>query len=534
MCYLRIDSQVLILYKQMLHGEADSMKTKSIRRRAQARIFASFIAFTLITLGCAHQHGLQTHKAKFIILMIGDGMGAWHVDATRRYLDDGPLAMETLEHHGYMTTFMRNPTEDVGAYASEEEYWDDSSETGSYDPALGGKTPWDMTPVPEYVQQGATDSAAAASAMYSGRKTCKYCLNVLAKDEGYPHDTPFSVKYAPTIVDYAQAMGKAAGLVTSVPFNHATPAAAVVKTQHRKNDGEKSRQMAYSDVDVIMGAGHPCYDNDGQPQPCDYVTFHKNKGRYLDDADGAALFNLIAAGCRGRTFAERRADFEDLADGDRLYRGLPMPLRVFGLAQVADTLQYGRDIDDGDASDDWKVGGQAYIRGVPSLRTMTEGALAVLEQDEDGFWLMVEGGAIDWASHANDMTKMLEETIDFDDAVQAVIDWVEAPSNGSHWTNTLLIVTADHECGHLQPVGEVTGDKVISNQCWGVKKMAESGTVTCPGWNQHTNSLVPIYAQGVGAEALPARYEGDYRDNTDIFNVMYQSMRGGGAPLEFR
>ena len=64
------------------------------------------------------------------------------------------------------------------------------------------------------------------------------------------------------------------------------------------------------------------------------------------------------------------------------------------------------------------------------------------------------------------MTRMLEENIDFDNAVQAVIDWVEDPSNGSNWDNTLLIVTADHECGHLQPAGDVAGDAVILNQCW--------------------------------------------------------------------
>ncbi len=91
----------------------------------------------------------------------------------------------------------------------------------------------------------------------------------------------------------------------------------------------------------------------------------------------------------------------------------------------------------------------------------------------------------------------------------------EHPDNASSWDNTLLIVTADHECGHLQPIGDVTGNEVIKNQCWGVD---------CAGWRHHTNSLVPIYAQGPGAEYLKARFKGDYRDNTDIFKVMMRAL----------
>jgi alkaline phosphatase len=138
-----------------------------------------------------------------------------------------------------------------------------------------------------------------------------------------------------------------------------------------------------------------------------------------------------------------------------------------------------------------------------------------LEQASAGFWLLVEGGAIDWASHDNNMTRMLEETLAFDEAVQTVIEWIENPDNTSTWDNTLLIVTADHECGHLQPVGDATGEEVIENQCWGVD---------CAGWHNHTNSLVPIYAQGPGAEELMAHFDGDFRDNTDIFNVMVRAL----------
>jgi alkaline phosphatase len=430
--------------------------------------------------------------------------------------------METLQYRGYMTTFMKNAATGAGGHAGDE-FWDDPSEIGSYDPDLGGRTPWDRVPVPPYVQEGATDSAAAASAMYAGEKTCKYCLNVVAKVNGYPAHLPFSVKYLPTIVEYAEAMGKATGVVTSVNFNHATAAAAVVKTQYRKNHGEKARQMIYSDVDVIMGGGHPCYDRNGKQTPCDYRGFSRNEGPYLADEDGGSLYKRVTHGFKGRTYVETKPDFEDLGDGDGYFRGKAMPIRVFGLAQVAATLQQDRHRDDGDPSDDWKVGGQAFVPNVPSLEIMTRGALEVLEQDEDGFWLMVEGGAIDWACHANDMTRMLEEVIDFDRAVQAVIDWVEDPSNGGNWENTLVIVTADHECGHLQPAGDVTGDAVIQNQCWGVD---------CTGWDDHTNSLVPIYAQGPGAKWLRARFKGDYRDNTGIFWIMHKAMHGHMLPLE--
>ena len=461
-------------------------------------------------------HKPQAKKAKYVILLIGDGMGYWHVDALRKYLNVSKTNMESLPNFGYMTTFMRNSTGEGGLSG---EYWDDPSELGSYDPTLGGYTPWQIQPVPAYVDEGATDSAAAGSALASGHKTVKYALNVVAKPEGYPADEPYTVKYYPTVVDFAEAKGMATGVVTSVPFSHATPAAFIAKTQYRKNYGEIARQMIFSNLDVIMGAGHPYYDDNGnlREEP-NYYYFSRNKGPYIDDQDGETLYEKVVNGFRGRVFVDEKADFEDLADGDGLFHGGPMPKRVFGLARVADTLQFSRNIDDGNPEDDWKVGGQAFISSVPSLETMTKATLHVLEQDEDGFFVMIEGGAIDWAGHANNMTRLLEEMIDFDNAVKAVIDWVNDPTNGSNWDNTLVIVTADHETGHLQPVGDVTGDDVIKNQCWGVG---------CEGWHHHTNSLIPIYAKGVCSGALKARYDGDYRDNIDIFKVMYHAIERG-------
>jgi alkaline phosphatase len=307
--------------------------------------------------------------------------------------------------------------------------------------------------------------------------------------------------------------------VTSVNFNHATNAAFVVKNHYRKNYGEKARQMAYSDVDVIMGAGHPFYDDNGDPRTPDYYGWYKNQGPYMPDISPQSdVYDKVVAGLKGRTFVDAKADFEDLADGNGVFKGGAMPTRVFGLARVSDTLQYDRNKPDGDASNDWMVGGWAYVPNVPTLETMTKGALGVLGQDEDGFFLMVEGGAIDWAGHGNWMTRMLEENIDFDAAVAAVIEWIEDDSNGSNWDNTLLIVTADHETGHLQPPAPGdTGNDIILNECWGVG---------CAGWGNHTNSLVPIYAQGPTAEVLRAKYDGDYRDNSDIFKIMIKALDG--------
>ncbi len=72
---------------------------------------------------------------------------------------------------------------------------------------------------------------------------------------------------------------------------------------------------------------------------------------------------------------------------------------------------------------------------------MTQKALNVLSKDEDGFFLMVEGGQIDWAGHSNDAGTMLHELLKFDEAIQTVYEWAKDRED------TIVIVTADHETG---------------------------------------------------------------------------------------
>ena len=153
---------------------------------------------------------------------------------------------------------------------------------------------------------------------------------------------------------------------------------------------------------------------------------------------------------------------------------------MLGVLPVASTLQANR------AGD--KKAGPYEVPATPNLPGMAllmDGALNVLSQDPDGFFLMAEGGAIDWAGHANAFGRLIEEQHDFDLAIEAVVAWVEAHSS---WDDTLLIITPGFQ------------------------------------WNtgSHTNQVVPVFAKGKGAEKLLDAVKGTdsrrgpYIDNTDI------------------
>jgi len=141
----------------------------------------------------------------------------------------------------------------------------------------------------------------------------------------------------------------------------------------------------------------------------------------------------------------------------------------------------------------------AAERSVP-LKEMVQKAIAILSQNPNGFFLMVEGSQIDWASHKNDSTNAVSEVIDFDDAVGAGLDFAE--KNGE----TLVIVTADHETG-----GFALLDGSVENR-----------TVDRTGFvhGDHTASMVPLFAYGPGS----ALFSG-IQDNTGIGRTMIRFMR---------
>jgi alkaline phosphatase len=360
---------------------------------------------------------------------------------------------------------------------------------------------------------GATDSAAAATALATGHKTYNSAIGVIpvAWDE---EGGVTAVEAVMNLSERAKELGKASGVITSVQFSHATPAGFVAHNESRGNYVEIAQEMLLrSKMDVVMGCGHPWYDDQGyRVDEADYTMvggartwIDATTGRPAADADGDGQPDAWV-------FIEDREQFVALGTGDA-------PSRVLGVPKVRGTLQQGRE---GDAN------AAPYVvplnEDVPTLAEMARAALNVLGQNENGLFLMIEGGAIDWACHANQLGRLIEEELDFIDAIGAVREWVEANSS---WEETLLVITADHETGYLTPAG--TGDE-DGKLVW--PEPADTGPNELPAleWHSggHTNSVVPFAAIGAGAELYLERVIGEdphwgpYIDNTDLPKLIFE------------
>lgn len=412
--------------------------------------------------------------AKNVIVMISDGCGYNQIDAASMY-QYGKIGVQVYEHFPFKFG--------MSTYSADGNGYNPQSAWGDFN----------------YVKSGATDSASAGTAMSTGVKTNDRAIGVDMNGNPLKH-----------VAQRAEELGKATGVVTSVQWSHATPASFVAHNVHRDNYEQIAREMVLSSAtDVIMGAGHPWFDNNGQPKAA------PNTYKYVG---GQSTWDALAAGTAGGDadgdgiadpwkLIQKRDEFRSLMAGDT-------PKRLIGVAQAYTTLQQGRG---GDAkADPYAV---PLNETVPTLAEMTRGALNVLDNDRDGFFLMVEGGAVDWAGHANQSGRVIEEEIDFNKAVEAVVDWVKENSN---WGETLLIVTGDHETGYLTGPG--------SNPTW--QSLVNNGAGNLPGvqWNSgsHTNSLVPIFAKGDAARFLkgyadqsdPVR--GSYVDNTEVAKLIFE------------
>jgi alkaline phosphatase len=460
-------------------------RLSSAGRAAAAAGVALGVAFALIP---APQAAAAVPTAKNIIVLISDGAGYNQFDIASLYETGHTLNQVSVDPvTGEVEHYPGTPTQVYETYpvqvaqshysANQRARYDDDDAWGAFN----------------WVYDGATDSAAAATALGTGVKT----------NNGVLGHTPQQERLL-TIVDHAEALGKATGTVTSVEFNHATPAGFVAHNADRNDYHGLATEMIDSGLDVIMGAGHPLFTNDHAARTPRY--------EWISEAD----FTRVSAGQTPYSYIETAADFEALAAA-----GDAAPNQVFGLVQSAETLQCYR----AGRNEHKNVlpGTDPFTEGVPTLATMAKGALNVLAKNDNGFFLMIEGGAIDWASHDNSTTRLIEEQMDFNGAVAAVDAWIEANSS---WDETLVIITADHETGYLSGPG--------ADPAW-TPMTGQAGQLPNVSWHSgnHTNSLVPLFAKGIGSDLLAARavnwdkVRGPYLDNTDIGKILFDLLGYG-------
>ena len=455
----------------------------------------------VIFIGCMPEPGKDdsSGSVKHIILFIGDGMELEDEIATSRYLygDDYGLIWHNFPYQTYMSTW------DVSSYNVYANYfevppYDEVSfdPLVGYDPSWGGIAPYpvDRTGDIPYLTGTATDSASSATAFATGFKTDSGNISWLRGD---PDDGALT-----TIAELLRAQkGGAIGVVSTVPFSHATPAGFVSHNKSRGNYIQIAEEIiSQTKPEVVIGGGHPNWCGNT------YISADQ-----LDGLRNSTEYVLV-----------ERVSGED-GGVNLLYtaQSLPLDKKLFGLFGGT-----GCNFEPPVPRDNPGYPGFVIESENPSLAEATESALIVLSRDEDGFFLMVESGDIDWANHANNFSQMVGTVWALEEAVIRAINFVEMPNDDIDWTNTLIIITADHSTGGLRLNDDLVlgkGDLPAQNG----SSYPDGELIYLSG--SHTNQLVTFYAKGRGLD-LFRKYEGAWYpgtkiiDNTQVFMLMAEAL----------
>ena len=243
---------------------------------------------------------------------------------------------------------------------------------------------------------GVTDSAAGGTALACGQKTKNGTLGMLK-------DLTTSVS---SIADWARNSGAAVGITTSVAIDHATPAAFYAHVKERHEQYTIGKQLVESANDFYAGSDFTIPTDPEYP-------------------NGPTLYEEACS--KGFTISRGYADYQKRAANAK-----KMILLQSEEASKADrySIPYALDRKDGDLT----------------LTDITRAGIDFLmkkQGEKNGFFMMIEGGKIDWACHANDLA-FIPELIDMDNAVKVAYDFYK-----QHPDETLIIVTADHETGGI-------------------------------------------------------------------------------------
>jgi alkaline phosphatase len=304
-----------------------------------------------------------------------------------------------------------------------------------------------------------TDSAAAATAIATGVKTYNGAIGV--GPDGNP---------VPTVLELAKRAGKSVGLVTTCQVTDATPAAFAAHVVHRTDQREIARQfIEETAVDLILGGGRRWWSPDTATDP-----------------DAEPLVDLTGRAQElGYAFATTAAELRAVCSSQLL--GLFAGDELF--------------VQDPPAGEEAR-----YDPPVP-LWELTRTALDTLAPNPRGFFLMIEEAAIDRMGHRNNASLAIKGVHELDRAVLVAQTFAERDGE------TLVIVTADHECGGLSFDEPLVAANEIDPANLDLAALLSWATTG------HTEVDVPLNALGPGAERLSGRLE-----NTDLFLAMVEAM----------
>ena len=233
-----------------------------------------------------------------------------------------------------------------------------------------------------------TDSASAGTALATGNKTLSGVINM---DET-------KTKKFKTIAEYAKEAGMKVGVISSVNLDHATPACFYAKQPSRSNYYEINMQLANSNFDYFAG-GMVRVDKTPEGEKSAHDVMKEN----------------------GWIIASTRKEVSALTPTDK------QVYAYYSTSFTRNSLDYALDMEADDTT----------------LAEFTKKGIELLD-NEDGFFIMVEGGKIDWACHANDAAASIHNTIAFDNAIREAVDFYN-----NHPEETVIVVTGDHETGGL-------------------------------------------------------------------------------------
>ena len=235
-----------------------------------------------------------------------------------------------------------------------------------------------------------TDSSAASSSWGGGFRVNNGALNV--SPSGEPH-LPIWQKF--------KKAGKMAGCVTTVPITHATPAGFCVNSKSRNAQDDIAEQYLELGFDIMMGGGSNYFSSEIRKDKKDMFAAFKSKGYQV---------------------VKTRSEMDTASSSKPI-------LGVFS----EDALPFFVD----------RNSDEKLRQTVPSLAEMAQKAIDSMKNHKDGFVLQIESGKVDWAAHANDISGLIHDQIEFDEAVKIAIDFAEKDKN------TLVIITTDH--GNANP-----------------------------------------------------------------------------------